>query len=1033
MNPKPNFIELEHDILKFWEDNNCFQKRNEKNKNGPAFRFIDGPITANNNMGIHHAWGRTIKDTFLRYKAMNGYQSHYRNGFDTQGLWVEVEVEKELGFKSKKDIEAYGLDNFTRKCEERIHRCAGLITEQSKRLGQWMDWDNSYYTHVDENIGGIWHFLSVCNEKGWIAPENRPMPWCPRCGTSLSEHEMTGSYKEMTHNSVYFKVALDGTDFDLLVWTTTPWTLSANVALAVNPELDYYKLKIEGFERPVVMAKCAIGQVEGKKEVLCIMKGAELVGKTYESVFPELPIQQKIASAHRVVAWDEVASDDGSGVVHIAPGCGAEDFELGRSLGLPEPCPVDENGCFYDDYGFLSNLPAADVPQLVFDRLKELGKLFKILPFTHSYPVCWRCKTPVLFRLVREWYIKTEAAKPDLIRAANSVEWQPAYGGKRMVDWLENMGDWNISRKRFYGLPLPFYPCSCGHLTVIGSKAELRERAVDPAKVDALPELHRPWIDEVEIVCPCCGKPVHRVAEVGDVWLDAGIVPFSTLGYFSNREMWEKYWPADWITEMREQIRLWFYSMLFMSVTLTGKAPYKHALTYYSVVAEDGSKFSKTGFMIRFDEAAERLGADAIRYLYAGANINSDVRFGFNLGDEARRKLLGYWNICTFFDTYASLEKPDVTTPVDGASLTLSDRWMLARLDAAVKEITKHYEAFDSADVVHAFELLVDDVSNWYVRINRRRFWDNDRTAFAVLFKVIRVMTALIAPVIPFMTEHVWQNIVRPLDASAPISVHLEDFPKAEEIGGEDILEANALVRDVINMALKLRNEQQLKVKQPLRTMTVVSDDEKAAMLRNYADVICDEMNVKSLEFASDKSALESGFLTLNFRKAGAVLKGNVNKVKGMLEGSDAAAMAAMVAGFDAGTVNVPGWDEALPAELFIRNAKPKEGVILTEENGICVALDTVLDEALVNEGIYRELQRQCQVLRRDFGFRVEQHIRLSLNGEGKAIEVAKQYADSLRSECLADEVYFETRGYANTREITAGGETVTAEMEVVC
>ena len=1030
MNPKPNFIEQEHEILKFWEDNDCFHKRNEKNAGGEPFRFLDGPITANNPMGIHHAWGRTIKDTFLRYKAMTGHECHYRNGFDTQGLWVEVEVEKELGFKDKKDIEAYGMDKFTRKCEERIQKFSGIITEQSKRLGQWMDWDNSYYTHTDENIGGIWHFLKVCNEKGWIAPENRPMPWCPRCGTSLSEHEMTGSYKDLTHTAVFFKVNVIDRDFDILVWTTTPWTLSANVAVAVNPELDYLLVRVEGFERPMVLAKTAMGKLDQKKEVIGSFKGKELVGLSYESVFPFLPCQKEIEAAHKVVAWDEVAADEGSGVVHIAPGCGAEDYALGQSIGLPSICPVDENGRFYADYDFLSGKLASEVPDEVFAKLAELGKLVKTHPITHSYPVCWRCKTPVLFRLVREWYIRTDEAKPALIEAANSVQWQPAYGGKRMVDWLTNMGDWNISRKRYYGLPLPFYPCECGHLTVIGSKQELRERAVDPAKVDALPELHRPWVDDIEIVCPVCGKHVHRIKEVGDVWLDAGIVPFSTLGYFSNPEMWEKYYPADWITEMREQIRLWFYSMLFMSVTLTGKAPYKRALTYYSVVAEDGTKFSKTGFMIRFDEAAEKIGADAVRYLYAGANVNTDVRFGFNLGDEARRKLLGYWNICTFFDTYASLSHPDVTTPADEASLTLTDKWLLARLDAAVRDITASYEGFDSASVVKAFELLVDDVSNWYVRINRRRFWDGDRTAFVCLFKVIRTMTQLIAPVVPFMTEKVWQDVVRPLDASAELSVHLSDFPKCENVGGEDLLADTAKARALINMGLKLRNERSLKVKQPLRTFYVILPEGDRAAMEPYRGVICDELNVKELSFLDDASSLQSRYLTLNFKKAGAVLKGDLQKVKNLLDTAD---QAAVVASYDAGAVQVAGYDSALAPELFVVNVKPLAHIAITSENDLTVALDTSLDDALIAEGTYRELLRQCQVLRRDFGFRVEQHIRLAVTTSDAAVAaVLEKYRDQLADETLADEISLSAKGYANQKTVTAGNADVAVEMETV-
>jgi isoleucyl-tRNA synthetase len=454
---KNNFIENEHEILKFCEENQSFDKLMTKNKNGIPYRFLDGPMTANNAMGIHHAWGRSIKDIFLRYKAMNGYSCHYRNGFDTQGLWVEVEVEKELGFKDKRDIEAYGMANFTNKCLERINKYSKIITGQSKRLGQWMDWNNSYYTHTDENITAIWHFLKTCNENGWIAKSHRPMPWCPRCGTSLSEHEMTGSHKDINHTAVFAKLPVDDRDFDILVWTTTPWTLSANVALAVNPELDYAVVELENGENPLVLAKSALNKLDGNKKVLKLIKGEELVGLSYETFLPFLPVQKGLP--HRIVSWSEVQANGGSGVVHIAPGCGAEDYELGKVEGLSEICPIDENGCFTTDYDFLSDKTASEVAPFVFDRLAEQGKLYKTHEYTHSYPVCWRCKTEVLFRLVRAWTIKTEEIKPKLLQAASGVQWEPAFAGKRMQDWLTNMGDWNISRKRFYGLPLPFYPC----------------------------------------------------------------------------------------------------------------------------------------------------------------------------------------------------------------------------------------------------------------------------------------------------------------------------------------------------------------------------------------------------------------------------------------------------------------------------------------------------------------------------------------------------------------------------------------------
>ena len=484
-NEKNFFIGMEHDVMDFWEKNDCFGKLRAQNKGHEMFRFLDGPITANNPMGIHHAWGRSLKDIFIRYKGMQGYDCRCQNGFDSQGLWVEVEVEKELGFKTKKDIENYGMDKFTRKCVERVKHFSGIITEQSKRLGQWMDWDNSYFTNTDTNIQGIWYFLKKCNENGWIKKEYKPMPWCPRCGTSLSEHEMTGSYKLMTHDSVFFKLPIVEDGRKILVWTTTPWTLSSNVALAVNPEIDYVEVKVKSDDSLLILAKNAIKYLgDDKLEVVRMFKGDELVGLHYETCFPELEAQQGID--HKIVPWEDVDAEEGVGVVHIAPGCGAEDFELGERLGLAKVMPVDDMGIFLPKFGFMSGKDSHNIKDEVFEELKKRNKLYKVEPHEHSYPVCWRCKNEVIFRLVPAWYIVTGELKPRLLKAAESVKWEPASNGKRMADWLNNMGDWNISRKRYYGMPLPFYVCEdCGEITVIGSKAELKEKAVDPAMVDA--------------------------------------------------------------------------------------------------------------------------------------------------------------------------------------------------------------------------------------------------------------------------------------------------------------------------------------------------------------------------------------------------------------------------------------------------------------------------------------------------------------------------------------------------------------------
>lgn len=1033
------FIDLEHEILKLWEEEKYYDKLVAKNKGNKMFRFLDGPITANNPMGVHHAWGRSIKDIFIRYKSMRGYDCRRQNGFDSQGLWVEVEVEKQLGFKTKKDIEEYGMDKFTRQCVERVKHFSGIITEQSKRLGQWMDWDNSYYTNTDLNIQGIWHFLKVCDDNGWIKREYKPMPWCPRCGTSLSEHEMTGSYKLMTHNSVFFKLPLEELNSKILVWTTTPWTLSSNVALAVNPEIDYVEVKIKSDAKTLILAKNAIKYLgDDKLEVIRAFKGEELVGMHYETCFPDIPAQAGIE--HKVVAWEDVAADEGTGVVHIAPGCGVEDFELGERLGLPKVMPIDDMGIYLDGFGWMTGKDSHTVADEVFEHLKADDKLYKVEPHEHSYPVCWRCKSEVVFRLVPAWYIRTEELKPRLIKNANSVKWEPASNGKRMNDWLNNMGDWNISRKRYYGLPLPFYPCDCGEVTVIGSKAELREKAVDPAKVDALPELHRPWVDEIKIKCPHCGKEVSRVSEIGDVWLDAGIVPYSTFGYFTDRKEWEKNFPAEWVTEMHEQVRLWFYSMLFMSTVLEDRAPYERVVTNSAVVAEDGSKFSKTGFMIKFDEAAEKIGADTVRYLYAGAPNTNDVRFGFNLGDEARRKMLSFWNIYTFFDTYAQIDKPVFTDyKPDMADMTATDKWLIVRTNEFIAKAQSYMDDYKVYLLIKDFEVFVDDISNWYIRTNRRRFWKTEdeqdkMVAYWTLFTALKACVQVMAPVIPFMTEYIWQKLIKVCEPNCAESVHLSDWPTVIE-GFEDdgIIEETALARDVIAVAMRLRNEQQIKVRQPLNKLFICCESDKADKIKTFEKNILDELNIKNIEYISDANLLEDKYCAVNFKVAGAVLKQNVNKMKQTLENlSDADMKSLTDAVIEGGEVEVPGWDEKFDASVFAVNSKTKSGIVSAEfgTDGV-LALDVVLTDELLKDGAVRDIIRQCQLLRKEAGYQVEQHIAASINTADEfmlsALNEKKTY---IANELLADSLAIGSDISADlSKTVSVNGKDVTISV----
>ena len=1034
-----SFIQMEHDVMDFWEENDLFNKRKAKNAGKKRFRFIDGPITANNPMGIHHAWGRSLKDIFIRYHYMNGEDCRCQNGFDSQGLWVEVEVEKELGFETKKDIENYGLDKFTQKCKDRVKHFSGIIAEQSKRLGQWMQWDNSYYTNTDQNIEGIWHFLKKCDENGWIDREYKPMPWCPRCGTSLSEHEMTGSYKNITHTSVFFKLPIEENGKKIVVWTTTPWTLSSNVALAVNPEIDYVEVRVKSDDCPLILAKNAIKYLgDDKLEVTRMFKGEELVGLHYETCFPEFEAQQGFE--HKIVAWEDVAAEEGTGVVHIAPGCGIEDNELGKRLGLPEVMPVDDMGIFLPKFGFMTGKDSHTIADEVFEELEKRGKLYKTLPIEHSYPVCWRCKSEVIFRLVPAWYIRTEELKPRLIRAAESVKWEPASNGKRMIDWLNNMGDWNISRKRYYGMPLPFYVCDCGHVHVIGSKKELRELAVDPAKVDALPELHRPWVDEIEIKCPACGKPVSRVSEIGDVWLDAGIVPFSTTGYFTDKEEWKKNFPAEWVVEMREQVRLWFYSLLFMSTVLEDRAPYERVLCHSSVVAEDGSRFSKTGFMIRFDEAAEKIGADTVRYMYAGAPVANDVRFGFNLGDEARRKLLSYWNAFTFFDTYAKLDTPNFEGyEPDKDAMSVSDKWMIQRTNEFIVRATECMNDYKAYNLIKEFEIFVDDITNWYIRTNRRRFWKTDdledkKLAYWVLFNAINACTKVMAPIIPFMTEHIWQNLTRKVMPSSELSVHLSDWPKpVEGFDNPEIIENTAKAREIIAVAMRLRNENQIKVRQPLSRLFIAAEKAQMEKLAPYTRAILDELNIKEIVPVEDKSVLEDSFLTVNFRAAGAVLKKDVNKMKQALADASDEEMAAYTAAAAAGEkVLVKGFDEAYDPSIFMIESKTKAGIVSAEcPDKTVVALDVVLTDELIEEGIVRDIIRQCQIIRKEAGYEVEQRVNIAITTNNERIRKAVEAdVEHMKAELLADNIQLDMARVADlTKEVEIADASVSISV----
>jgi isoleucyl-tRNA synthetase len=1079
---KPDFIRLEHEVLDFWQKIRAFEKLVEKNRGKKRWSFIDGPITANNPMGVHHGWGRTLKDVYQRYHAMLGYDQRYQNGFDCHGLWVEVEVEKELGFNSKREIEAYGLERFIEACKQRVYRFAGEITEQSKRLGMWMDWDNSYYTMSDENIEHIWYFLGKVHDNGWLYRGTRSMPWCWRCGTSLSQLELMDSYEELTHRSVYlrFPITTPGHEGEnLLVWTTTPWTLTANVAAAVHPDLDYAKVR-QG-DQVYYLSRGTVGRLQGEYQDLGNVRGAELVGLTYAGPFDDLPAAQGVQ--HRVIPWDEVGEEEGTGIVHIAPGCGAEDFELSRQHNLPVLVPLDEAGNYVQGYGWLTGRHVTEVAQPIFDALEQKGLLYRLEDYTHRYPVCWRCRTELVFRVATEWYIKVGDLRDRLIRANRTVQWIPDYASKRMEDWLNNMGDWNISRKRYWGLVLPFYPCDkCGTVTVARTRTHLRELAVNPQVVDALPELHRPWVDEVKIACPNCGQTVSRIPEVGDAWLDAGIVAYSTLHYLTDRQYWRKWFPADFVTEMREQIRLWFYSMLIMSVVLEDAAPYKTVLTYERVHDELGRPMHKSlGNAIWFDEAVEKMGADIMRWMYCGASITQNMNFGYGIADEVRRRLLTLWNTYSFFVMYANLDGYDPSKgSVPVSQRPELDRWIVARLHELIGLCRRHMDQYDVAAVTRYVDDFVDDLSNWYVRRSRRRFWkpwsagdgmgagagaeseDTDKlAAYTTLYEVLVTLSKLIAPVMPFLAEAMYQNLVRSggRGADQPESVHHCDYPVADEaLVDRQLLADVALTQRVVSVGRAARNKAGIKVRQPLREMVVrVPSAQEEDILKRMEAQILEELNVKRMTITPQVGDLITYVVRPNLPLLGPKYGARLGAIRQALAGMDPAEVAVLVAAGQPVRLRVQGEAETggegegenevelLPEEVLV-DTREKEGYAVAQEGGLVVALDTELDEELLQEGVARDLVRVINDMRKSADFDVSDRITTyyRLAGEGgdgssKDASVVQgaltRFADYIRAETLSNrlvEVKAESAvpPGAYTQQEKLGGVTVTLGVE---
>ncbi len=842
---KLDLAALENSTLNWWKKNDIVSQYLQKNNSSKKhFSFIDGPITANGPMGVHHARGRTLKDVFQRYKNAQGFAQRFQNGFDCQGLWVEVEVEKELGFNSKKDIIDYGLDKFTQTCIARVTKFAKLQTQQSIRLGMFMDWDNSYYTMSPTNNLYIWHFLKIIHQKGWLYKKKTATVWCPRCETGLSQHEQSDGYQDITDTSVYLKFKLKNSKNKyILAWTTTPWTLSANVLLAVNTKTQYVLAKSDN--QFLYLAKAAADRLGLTNHKTIDIK--KLIGQEYESLY-QIPVQKNVK--HFIVDWDLANADEGTGIVHVAPGCGGEDFDLGNRENADILAPLDQTGHFIKGYGDLSGKYANDVATQVIKFLKDKKVLFKTEKIKHRYPHCWRCKTKCLFRLEDNWFIKCDDIKPLLKTNAKKANWIPKYVGRRIQNWLDNMGDWMISRKRFYGLALPFYQCSCGQLTVIGSQKELKKLATDPNKVDQLKSLHRPWIDKIAINCPKCGKSVNRIPEVGDCWLDAGVIPFSTLKYLEDKKYWQKWFPATFICEMIEQVRLWYYSMLFFSTVFENKPSYQNVLSYSEVKNEVGEKISKTKKnSIPFDQAVEEMGADAMRWLYCRQKSHAFVNFGPSIADQVKKDFfLILWNSYRFFITHANSQNWQPSKKPTQKTLTTMDKWILSRLSTTISQTSKHLDSYRTSEATASIESFVSDLSTWYIRRNRQRH-DN----LPILYTCLTTLTKLIAPIIPFFSEAIYQNL-RLNDKTTPISVHLSLWPKASQKQTDFTLEKQMeQVREICRLIHAQRQIAQIKVRQPLASVTITSN---LSLGKKLTQIILDETNIKQIKWVKSKSSI---------------------------------------------------------------------------------------------------------------------------------------------------------------------------------
>ena len=1041
-----NFVDREKAVEKFWKDNDIFRKSMENRKEGPTYTFYDGPPTANGKPHIGHVETRTIKDMIPRYRTMKGYMVPRKAGWDTHGLPVELEVEKLLGLDGKEQIEEYGLAPFIDKCKESVWKYKGMWEDFSATVGFWADMDNPYVTYDDNFIESEWWALKTIWDKGLLYKGFKIVPYCPRCGTPLSSHEVAQGYKAVKERSAIVRFKCVGEDAYFLAWTTTPWTLPSNVALCVNPDEVYCKVKAAD-GRTYYMAQALLDTVlgglaqEGKPayEVLETYEGKELEYKEYEPLFAcagEAAKKQN-KKGHYVTCDTYVTMSDGTGIVHIAPAFGEDDANVGRKYDLPFVQFVDGKGELTSETPYAGKFVKDADPEVLKDLDAE-GKLFAAPKFEHDYPFCWRCDTPLIYYARESWFIKMTAVRDDLVRNNKTINWIPASIGEgRFGNWLENIQDWGVSRNRYWGTPLNIWECECGNMLSVGSREELcRLSGNEEAKTV---EFHRPYIDAITIPCPKCGKTMHRVPEVIDCWFDSGAMPFAQHHYpFENKELFEQQFPAKFISEAVDQTRGWFYSLLAESTLLFNKAPYENVIVLGHVQDENGQKMSKSkGNAVDPFEALQEYGADAIRwYFYTSSAPWLPKRFSGKAVTEGQRKFMGtLWNTYAFFVLYANIDNFDATQyKLEYDKLPVMDKWLLSKLNTVVGEVDDNLDKYRIPEAAKALQDFVDEMSNWYVRRSRERFWakgmEQDKiNAYMTLYTALVTISKAAAPMIPFMTEDIYQNLVRSIDTNAPESIHLCDFPVVEKDYIDKKLEEDMEdVLDAVVMGRACRNDAAIKNRQPISRMYIKADFTLSTF---YTDIIRDELNVKEVVFTDDVRDFTSYTFKPQLRTVGPKYGkqlGGIQKTLASLDGN--AAMDDLNANgkltFDVNGVNV----ELTKDDLLIDMAQ-KAGYVSQEDNRMTVVLDTNLTEELIEEGFVYEIISKIQTMRKDAGFEVMDHIRVSLNGNEKLAELAGKNSDAICGKVLAEELTT-GRSFAVEKEWNVNGEKVVIAVEKI-